>query len=186
VTRTISKAEGNHVYEIDGKPAFDVFKEFLGDNITELTATTVNGLSFGIETPAEMHGDYEDYMVRIPLMLDKSDNSIYMSAEWPVGTKVTICQRDPERVIRRSTEISSKLKERHAGRNPDYVMHFECAGRSKSLIGAETAVRDVEVTQNVFDHKTPWFGLYTYGEIAPIKDHNEYHNWTSVVFAIYA
>jgi hypothetical protein len=186
ITRTITKAEGNHVYEIDGKPAFDVFKELLGDDITELNATTVNGLSFGVETPKELHGDYEDYMVRIPLVLDKTDNSIYMSAEWPVGTKVAVCQRDPERVVRRSTEISTKLKDRHAGKEPAFVLHFECAGRSKSLIGAETAEQDVKVTQEVLGRKTPWFGLYTYGEIAPIKDKNEYHNWTSVVFAMYA
>jgi hypothetical protein len=186
VTRTITKAEGNHVYEIDNKPAFEVFKEFLGDDVKELTATTVNGLSFGVETPEELHGEYEDYMVRIPLVLDKSDNSLFMSAEWPVGTKLAICRRDPERVVRRSTEISTKLRDRHAGQNPAFVLQFECAGRSKALIGVDTAKKDVEVTQAVFDRKTPWFGFYTYGEIAPIKDKNEYHNWTSVVFAIYA
>jgi hypothetical protein len=186
ITRTITKAEANHVYEIDNKPAFEVFKEFLGDDTTELTATTVNGLCLGVETPPELHGDYEDYMLRIPLVLDKNDNSFYMAAEWPAGTKIAICRRDSETVIRRSTEISTKLKDRHPGENPAFVLHFECAGRSKSLVGVETATKDVKSNQAVFDPTTPWFGLYTFGEIAPIKDQNEFHNWTSVVFAVYA
>ena len=184
ITREVTQAEGNHIYEIDHKPAFEVFKEFLGPDVTELTNATVSGVCLGVETPAEDRQDYEDVALRIPVALDKNDNSIYIAGEWPTGTKLLVCRRDPESIIQRAQEIANNIKVRNGNRDPILVMHFDCAGRSKTLIGEETAVKEVAANQ-VFSKSVPWFGFYTFGEIAPIHGKNFFHNWTSVVLVIY-
>jgi hypothetical protein len=184
ITREVTKAEGNHIFEIDHKPAFEVFKEFLGADVTELTNATVSGVCLGVATPEEAREAYEDVALRIPIALDKDDGSIYIAGEWPVGTQLLVCRRDPESIIRRATEIAEGIKARHDNKDPLLVMHFDCAGRSKTLIGEETAIKEVAANQ-VFGKDVPWFGFYTFGEIAPILDKNYFHNWTSVVLAIY-
>lgn len=184
ITRTVTKAEGNHLYEIDNKPAFDVFKELLGPQTVDLDFTTVAGVCLGVETPIEARSDYEDVILRIPLQLDKSDNSLYMAAEWPVGTKIFICRRDPETIVRRTREVAERFVQRHQGETPAFVLHFDCAGRSKSFLGTEMAHKEIAGDQGLF-MGTPWFGFYTLGEIAPVQNVNYFHNWTSVVFAIY-
>ena len=184
ITREVTKAEGNHIFEIDHKPAFEVFKEFLGADVTELTNTTVSGMCLGVETPLEARQVYEDVALRIPIALDKNDNSIYIAGEWPAGTRLLVCRRDPDSILRRAQEIADGIKSRHSDKAPLLVMHFDCAGRSKTLIGEETAVKEVAANQ-VFGKDVPWFGFYTFGEIAPIQNKNFFHNWTSVVLAIY-
>jgi small ligand-binding sensory domain FIST len=51
------------------------------------------------------------------------------------------------------------------------------------MIGEDTAIKEVAANQ-VFG-QVPWFGLYTFGEIAPVQGKNIFHGWTSVVVAIY-
>jgi hypothetical protein len=95
-----------------------------------------------------------------------------------------VCRRDPETIIRRAQEIASKIKARNGDRDPALVLHVNCAGRSKTLIGEDTAIKEVAANQ-VFDKHVPWFGFYGFGEIAPIAGQNFFHNWTSVVLVIY-
>ncbi len=185
ITRTVTRAEGNHIYEIDHKPAFEIFRELLGPQTVDLDFTVVAGVCLGTAMPEEVRGDYEDVILRIPLVLDKTDNSLYMAAEWPVGTEIVICRRDGETIVRRAKEISQRMNERHSGKMPAFVLHFDCTGRSKTFIGAEVAKNEIASNQGAFVGHVPWFGFYTLGEIAPVKDKNYFHNWTSVLFAVY-
>lgn len=184
LTKEVTRSEGNHIFEIDHKPAFEVFQEFLGSDITELTNITVSGVCLGVETPPEARQEYEDVALRIPLSLDSSDGSIYIAGEWPAGTKLTICRRDPDVIIQRAKEIADKIKARNENKDPAFVLHFNCAGRSSELIGQQTAIQEVAANQ-VFSKHVPWFGLYTFGEIAPVGGKNFFHNWTSVILAVY-
>lgn len=185
ITRTVTKAEGNHIYEIDNKPAFEVFRELLGPQTTDLDFTVVAGVCLGVAMPMEVRGDYEDVILRIPLVLDKTDNSLYMAAEWPVGTEILICRRDEETIVRRAREISEQINKRHPGETPAFALHFDCTGRSKTFLGAEIARSEVASNQATFFDHVPWFGFYTLGEIAPVQGKNYFHNWTSVLFVVY-
>ncbi len=184
LTREVTRAEGSHIFEIDHRPAFEVFQEFLGPDVTELNNTTVSGVCLGVATPEESRQDYEDVALRIPLLLDKNDKSFYIAGEWPAGTKLLVCRRDPDTIIQRAHDIASKIRARNEGREPALVLHINCAGRSKTLIGESTAIKEVAANQ-VFDKQVPWFGFYGFGEIAPVGGRNFFHNWTSVVLAIY-
>lgn len=185
ITRTVSKAEGNKLYTVDEKPAFDMFKDYLGKETIELDNMIISGVCLGIDSPHDIKGQYEDVILRIPVSVDSADNSLTMVGEWPVGTKIHICRRDPETIITRTQEIADSLNKRHPGTRPSFVMHFNCMGRGKTQLGYETALRELHANQDAFDKDTPWFGLYTYGEIAPVSGKNYFHNWTSVLFAVY-
>lgn len=185
IVRTITKAEGNHLYEIDGQPAFEIFKEFLGEEITELSGLVVSGVCLGIEVPKEIKEKYEDVILRIPISLDKKDGSLYMTGEWPVGTKISICQRNPERIIQKTKETAQKIKAKISQAEPMFVLNFNCAGRGRNLIGAETAEKEVRLNQEILGKDIPWLGGYTFGEIAPIGKKNCFHNWTDVLFVAY-
>ena len=43
----------------------------------------------------------------------------------------------------------------------------------------------LETLQRKVQPDVPWMGLYTYGEIGPVGEHNCFHNFTAVVLAVY-
>jgi hypothetical protein len=110
LNREVTRAEGSHIFEIDHRPAFEVFQEFLGPDVVELNNTTISGVCLGVETPVEAREEYEDVALRIPLLLDKNDKSFYIAGEWPAGTKLLVCRRDPETIIRRAQELPVRLR----------------------------------------------------------------------------
>jgi hypothetical protein len=181
----VTKAEGNRLYELDHKPAFEVIQEYVGIETKDLVSTTMVGVCLGVETPPEVRGDYEEVVLKLPLALIEKDKSLIMAAEWPVGTKIHLCQREPETVVKRAKEIADNLNKRNLGKKAAFVFNFDCTGRAKAHLGADTSIKEVAANRSAFAGDLPWFGFYTFGEIAPISGKNLFHNWTSVLFAVF-
>lgn len=185
IEKVVTQAEGNHIYEIDQRPAFNIFKEYLGEEISDLHGVVVSGVCLGVKAPKEVKEKYEDVILRIPLRLDKKDGSLYMAAEWPVGKKILICERNPEKVIGKVREATEKIKAKIGPPGPKFVLQFNCMGRGKGIMGAKTAERELEASQEILGKDVPWLGWYTFGEMAPIGEKNYFHNWTDVLLVIY-
>lgn len=185
IERTVTKAEGNHLYEIDNRPAFEIFKEFLGEEVNELTVSVLCEICLGVRVPEEVREKYEDIILKIPTRLDKKDNSLYMVCEWPVGTKIIVARRDPERIVQRAREVAEKIKTKIGKTKPKFILNFNCAARGKLYIGPETAQKEVKANQEPFGKDVPWLGWYTFGEIAPIGEKNYFHNHTGVLLVVY-
>lgn len=184
IGKTVTKANGNRIYEVDNKPAFEVFKEYSDEEIEGLTPELVVHLCFGERLPENLAEDYDRYIIRTPLTHDKRNGSIFIPTEMKTGTEFTLMRRDPETIISNMERIAKKIKEKLGKKKPKAVLHFDCAGRGKILFG-RNAAREVEVVQNVFGEDIPWLGFYCYGEIAPIQKMNYYHNYTAVISILY-
>ncbi len=182
----ITKAEGNILYEFNNKPAVELYKEYLGSDVDELDLLAQSSVCLGTKVPKEFGDKYEDVILRIPLAIQK-DGSFIMTAEWKEGTEVFVCMRDHKRIIekalKRAEEIKTKIKDK--GSEPELILHFNCLGRGKVIMGRDVSKEEVEVSQKIISKDIPWLGWYTYGEIAPVGDKNEFHNWSSVYLAIY-
>lgn len=185
IEKTVTKAKGNHVFKIDDKPAFEIFREFLGSDINDLDGPVVSGVCLGVETPKEAKESYENVILRIPLALNKKDDSLFMTVEWSEGQKILVCQRNPEQIIQKARKVAEELKSKLGSHKPKLVLQFNCAGRGGYLIGAEKAKQETIVNQKPFGKEVPWLGGYTFGEIAPIGKKNYFHNWTNALFIIY-
>lgn len=180
---TVTRAEGSRIFEIDNKPAMNLFTELYGFKQTEINGVTAIGVCLG--TKIIIPNDHEEHLeLRIPLSSNK-DGSIVMAAAWPEGTKIYICQRDIELISKRNKEVIESLLKRHDGKIPLLVFESDCMGRSGDQIGKEAADKDVSSAIEAFPGDPLWFGAYLYGELASIKGVAAFHNWTGSFACIY-
>ena len=184
LARTITKAEENNIYEIDNKPAWDFFKEYLPEDLGDFSAELVTFFVLGEKVSAELENDYGKYITRVPLN-QNPDGSLYVNTVMPTGTKVHMMRRDEDKVSNGAKDLARKLYRKHANKNPIAVLQFDCAGRGRRLFGDDTKRLGVDVIQDVFGKEVPWLGFYSYGEIAPIGKQNHVHNVTVVLLLIY-
>ncbi|MFG2638907.1 FIST signal transduction protein [Streptomyces sp. NPDC048362] len=182
VEHTVTRAEGNTIYEIDGRPVVDVFQEYLTSEEMEDWLTAIVSLPFGFEAPSGMDG-YDRYLVRVVLSRDETKGSVTVPTEVEPGTQVRIMRRDYDKVIAGVDGLAAQLSERLGGRTPGVIFQFECAGRGKAFLRKEPQHRLLQRLQ-VQLPVAPWFGLYTYGELGPVGGRNYFHNYTVVLAAL--
>lgn len=182
--REVTRAEANMVYEIDGKPAFDVFKEYVDDDPDELRPEDIVHMCLGERLPPDEAAGYSDYIIRTPLGLDADTGGLHFPVEIPEGTAVQMTRREPDRIRDEAGRLARDLKQRRGDRAPDLLLQFDCAGRGRILFGERTDPMAMAPIRDVFGG-VPLVGFHTYGELAPLGGRPRFHNYTVALCAIY-
>jgi hypothetical protein len=184
--RRVTRTDGVWMNEIDGRPAWSVFKEYLDGDPDTLRGEEIGHLCLGEPLPAEALPEYEPYLIRAPLSLDAESGSLLFPGGGLVtGAPIRLTRRDPQRVVTTARECAAKIARRHPECRPEFVLQFDCAARGRMLFGMHVAEQIVTPLQEALGPKVPWFGFHTYGEIAPIAGHTRYHNYTVALCAVY-
>ena len=190
--RTITKCEGNIVYEIDGTPAVKIYEEYLASDLSELQKelkriSTLYPL--GMYLPGE-----EEYLLRNTLSIEKN-GSLRLQGNVTEGSVVRLMIGTKESCLEATRQATEKAKKELPGLNPDltkaqknnFVLVFDSVSRY-ILLGRE-AGRELEIIKEGFGENTPIIGLYTYGEQAPLRavsyqGQAYFHNQTITILAI--
>jgi hypothetical protein len=179
----VTKAEGPRIFEIDNKPAIELFTELYGEGQREINAVTAAGVCLGTKIPSSSGGD-DHLELRIPLS-SSEDGSIVMAASWSVGTKIYICQRNVEMIASKNTEVIDNILKKHNNKKPILVFESDCLGRSADQIGNDASKNEIDAGIKAFGGDMPWFGAYVYGELASLEDVAAFHNWTGAFACFY-
>ena len=183
--RTITKAEGNVIYEIDGKPAIQVMNEYLSAEEIKNFNLSMISLCLGFQAPKDVAEHQRDeYIIRVIPAKDEAKGSISLYTEVKTGQKIWMTRRDPEKMMKGLDDLIARLNQQLGGKNPEAVIQIECMGRGKNMFREEEKMLLLDKLQTNLGKKIPWIGFYAYGEIAPIGDRNHFHNYTSVVAAV--
>jgi hypothetical protein len=180
----VTRAEGNVVWELEGRPAWQVWLE----NTREKAAAS------GIDVAAikkEDEGAYllryeaglaagTDYKIRAPLSRN-ADGSIAFACGIAEGSVIRITESEPERQIVSAREAARRARSHLGGKAVAGALVFDCICRN--LILGKDFVRAVQSMSDELGH-VPIAGFETYGEIAlDVGDMSGFHNTTSVVLA---
>jgi hypothetical protein len=184
MVRTVTRSEGGTVHEIDGRPAWDVFREYLDGDPTDMAIEDSLYLGFGERLPPELVGPYGEYIMRAPLSLDRETGAIFFPGGLRQGSKIRVARRDPDRMREGAAEVARELASRRKGMQASLVLQFDCVGRGREIFGDATAAT-VSSMQDALGREVPWLGCYTFGEIAPLNGKTLYHNQTVVLCALY-
>ncbi len=182
--KTITKAKANTVYEIDNKPAWEFFREYLDDSIKVFTKEIRTFLDLGVKLPDNMATEYDKYIIRAPLS-QNPDGSLNFATEIQEGTKVQLIRRNAEKISLGAKNLAERIKAKLGDKDPAAVLHIDCAARGKMFFGDDVKEKGIDVLQNAFGKEIPWLGLFSCGEIAPIRGVNYYHNQTAILCVIY-
>ena len=180
---TVTRSAENTIYEIDGKPSMEVFRHYLNeDEFADWGKIQIN-VPIGLEAPRDMSG-YDQYLVRALMQRDEAAGSITLATETATGTSIWIMWRDYQKVMTSVDQVASRIKEQLGDQPAKLIFHFECAGRGKAFLRDQLKLQLLHHLQHQLP-AAPWFGFYTYGEIAPVATRNCYHNYTTVLATLY-
>jgi hypothetical protein len=183
--QTITEVRDGWLARIDGRPAWDVFREYLDGDPQDLNAEGIVHLCVGtaIDPYATYVGD--PMIIRTPLALNKENGALFFpGGGLHDGQRIRMTRRDGA-LIRSSAAACAKTIAADATLDPVFVLQFDCAGRGKVLFGACAAQEIVQPLRDELGHHVPWVGFHTYGEIAEIDDGLHYHNYTVALCAFY-
>ncbi len=176
--RRVTKSRGNELFELDGKPALELYKSYLGDRAAGLPAT---GLLFPLALRSA-HGDARQ-LVRTILAVDEGRQSMTFAGDIPEGWLAQLMSANFDRLIEGASDAA--LATRWAGptRSATLAIAISCVGRR--LVLGERAEEEVEATHEVFPADSIQVGFYSYGEISPFATGAcDLHNQTMTLTTI--
>jgi hypothetical protein len=181
--RTVTRSQGNVIYEIDGKPTLEVLQEYVPDGaLAENWQSYAITFALCLRAPSYMKN--EEYVVQTILSVDATDGSAIVQTEVPEGTSVWLSSRDQEKVTTGLDRMVDRIKQELGGNQPRLVFQFDCVSRGKTMFREQEKMRLLRQFRQAVGPDVPWAGFYTYGEIGPVEEHNRYHNYTAVVLAL--
>ena len=179
----VSRAHGAVVEEIEGRPAWDVWRE----------QTKARAAERGIDVdslPAEQEGAFllqyeaglasgDGYRVRAPL--SRTGGAISFACGIPEGATIRITESDAPSQVSSAVEAARQAKSRLGGREAAGALVFDCICRNL-ILGAEFGDAVAGMAKELGG--VPIAGFETYGEVAmDAGDMSGFHNTTSVVLA---
>jgi len=170
--RVITKSKENVVYEIDNKPALEIYKRYLGDKATQLPAS---GLFFPLEVRQE--GEDES-KIRTLWAIDEEQNSIVFAGNVPEGSIVTLMKANTNRLVNGAEEAAEALDvSAYKGEGDIVCLAISCVGRR--LVLKSRTDEELEAVLDTLPPQTKQIGFYSYGEISPLKSGKcDLHNQT--------
>lgn len=181
IGRTVTKAEGSVLYEVDGKPILKLYREYLGDQAEGLPAT---GLLFplSIRSPE----DPEQVVVRTILQIDEAAQSMTFAGDIPIGSSARLMKANVDRLIQGAAAAAEQTVNGNGFSLPNSLaIAVSCVGR-KLVLGGR-AEDELDATLSVFPDGTQQIGFYSYGELAPYAATGrcQLHNQTMTVTRFY-
>jgi small ligand-binding sensory domain FIST len=173
---TITKAEDNVVYELDGKPALDVIYDLLGGSVDWEDFPLL--VTLGVNT-GDKFGEFneEHYASRLCLAVDKDQKALVMFENDLVeGSEVQLMQRNID--FKYIPIQVNKLRARLGSRKPILAFYIDCLGRVCGYSGLPQE-ESLEVIKALGD--IPFFGIFSGVEIANVGPDVKALDWTGVL-----
>lgn len=182
--RLITRSNNNVLYELDERPALELYKEYLGEKSAGLPAT-------GLLYPLAIRKDSIDKepLVRTILSVDELSQSLTFAGDIPQGYYAQLMRLNYDKLITSASEAGTVafnmiLKTYSNSNLPILSIAISCVGR-RLLLGERTE-EEVESMSEIFSSKTQQIGFYSYGEISPYTTGDcNLHNQTMTVTIFY-
>jgi hypothetical protein len=183
--RIVTRSKGNVIYEIDGKRAIDVFKEYLPEDALAADRDWLRyAISLALSFKAPSYMNDEEYVVRGVPQLNLTDGSITVQSHVEEGTSIWFSSRDKEKITTGFDRMAAQIKEQLGGEQPKLVFQFECVTRGQLMFREQEKLQILKRFRHSVGPDVPWAGFYTIGEIAPVEEHNDIHRLGSAVIAL--
>jgi hypothetical protein len=164
------------LYELDGKPALKLYKEYLGDKAKELPAA---GLLYPFALLRE-EDKQETGLIRTILAVDDATESLTLAGDMPEGGLVRLMHADTDSLVEGAREAAAEAGS--SGRKDGAAtLLVSCVGR-KIIMGSEVD-EEVDAVMAEIGKNSAFAGFYSYGEICPysVTGVSELHNQTMTI-----
>jgi hypothetical protein len=173
----VTKSNGSTVYEIDGRPALDFYRDYFGD------MPVAWGASLG-GSVAVCELNASQFYLRSPSGDDPAARSVSYFGSVPEQASIQLTKTGESQILSAVDESLQLATAGYPGKTPAAAFIVSCASRLKNL-----GTRAKEEQEAVKDHlgmTVPSIGLYAYGEIGPfqVQQPSYFHNETFLTLLI--
>ena len=144
--RTITRAKGNILYELDGRSALDLYKSYLGSHADQLPASA---LLFPILVTEAKGGQG---VVRTVLSVDEQDKSMTFAGDIPQGGTAQFMKTNVDDLVDGATTAAKASLSGLGDTQPDLALLVSCVGRK--LVMKQRIEEEVEAIREVFGADT--------------------------------
>lgn len=174
--RSVTRSEDNVLYELDGKQALELYKNYLGDQAEGLPST---GLLFPL---AVKEPGSDTPVVRTILAVDETEGSLTFAGEIPEGSHAQLMRANFDRLVEGAQ--GAAVDTNNALQDADVLLCISCVGR-RLVLGQKTE-EEIEEVRATVGKKPVIGGFYSYGEISPLVQESRcgLHNQTMTITAL--
>jgi hypothetical protein len=172
--RLVTKSEGNVVYELDGCPALELYKRYLGPHASELPAS---GLLF----PLSINRGDGVHVVRTIIGVDEKAGTMTFAGDVPQNSHARLMKANFDRLVEGAAGAALRTAETARESRPQLALLISCVGRK--LVLKQRVEEEIESVREILGRQAVLAGFYSYGEIAPFTPLTrcELHNQTMTI-----
>lgn len=175
ISRKVTRSKGNVLYELDGKPALEIYKLYLGEKAKDLPSSA---LLFPLSLKTGGNGGA---VVRTVLGVDDQEQSMTFAGDIPEGIYVQFMKANFTRLVEGASQAASTSYNALQEKEPDLAILVSCVGRK--LVLKQRTEEETEAVRQILGSKPKMLGFYSYGEISPFTPNAkcELHNQTMTI-----
>lgn len=178
--RQVTRASGNVLYELDGEPALEIYRRYLGEHAKDLPAS---GLLFPFAILGDDHRDIG--LIRTILGIDEVERSLVLAGDVELGGFLRLMHASTNALIDGAHAAAAAARLMVESQRPGVAILVSCVGR-KLVMGGRVD-EEVEAVAEVFGQGATITGYYSNGEISPFVASQDcrLHNQTMTVTYLY-
>ncbi len=160
----LTRCKGHRVYEIDGVPVMDFYRQMLGaGHSDDFFKLLIQRYGFALL----LEGEYEgSSLLKLPVRVDFKEGAIELyPAEDLAGRRARLIYASRQGLIEGARQAALTCKGALEGQPPGMVLMVSCCTR-KTILHSRVE-HELAAVREVFGPGVPVFGFYSGGEIAP-------------------
>ncbi|MFK7907798.1 MAG: FIST signal transduction protein [Chitinophagales bacterium] len=171
-SHTVTKADGNILYEIDGKPALDQFINYFGDLKFQDTGEGEELISVPGQYPLKIERPDGTILMRSILIYNFKEKALILAGAVKEGDEFKFCPTPDFEVVDTTIKKYQEFSKKQP--NVDALIMNSCVGRKFSF--GPMFEDEIEGIYNIW--KKPMVGYMAYGEIGNTGEKQicEFHN----------
>lgn len=178
----ITKAERNLIYEINERPALEVFSGLLKGPLAEDLRRALMVLFVGLPADRLINSVAPGkYLIRNIIGIDPDKGILGVAEEVTQGESLIFAMRDGQRARDDLNQMLQRQVNNLAGRKPACGFYFNCCARGSSLYGIP-GIDSAYIKQALGDF--PLIGMFGGYELAPLGRANHLFAYTGVLALI--
>jgi hypothetical protein len=154
----VTRSVGNVLYELDGKPALELYKKYLGERAAGLPGAALQFPLALRTTTDQVHS-----VLRTVVSVDEHTQSLTFAGDIPTGAYAKLMRANFDRLILGAQAAGAAAMP--TGDGPMLSIAISCVGRR--LVLGERSEEEIEATLDTLPDTTQQVGFYSYGEISP-------------------
>ena len=166
--RYVTRAEGNLLFELDGEPALDVYKRYLGHHAKDLPGSALLFPFAMLDTEQQETG-----VIRTILGVDEATGSLTMAGELVQGGFVRLMCASSDDLIDGAEVAAESIERDTLSDRESLALLVSCVGR-RMVLGTRVD-EEVEAVASILGARCTVAGFYSNGEISPGVENTECH-----------